>query len=316
MMHANPDAVRAILAAMLGVAGLSGMDAVAKNLGPVFPAAQIVFFRFTGTAIWLALFVWLTGRSWPKTKYLKLHALRAVLMCLTSFFFFYGVTHLPLAIATALAMSAPIYVALLGILVLKEPAHRSIGGAIVLGIAGSLIIVFAGREPVSATGEPSALAWTAAVLAPISYAAGIVLLKWHSANEGAAAITLAQAAMSGLIAFPFALPGFVVPEADRWLEVILLGVLGAAGYLLFIAALRSLPASVFSVVDYSALLWAALYGYVIFGEVPDASLWIGGALIIAACLLGMQVARRPRVVPTPPDGLPALAPERRSSSES
>jgi len=319
VMHGNLGAAHALLVAVLGIAGLSGMDALAKHLGATLTTAQIVFFRFAGTAVWLGLFIWLTGRAWPKPRYLKRHALRAVVMCMTAFLFFYGVTHLPLAIATALAMSAPIYVAILSVLFLKERMGRSIGVAIALGVAGSMIIIFAGGEPVSATGEPSPLAWAAAVLAPLTYATGIVLLKSHSASadEGAAAITFAQAAVSGLIALPFAVPGFVTPAASQWPLVALLGILGAFGYLLFIAALRSLPASVFALVDYTALLWAAFFGYIIFSEVPDASLWLGGALIITACFIGVQFARRPRPVPiTPPPVHPEAAAIPPSSPES
>lgn len=313
------ETTRALLIATLAMAGLSGMDVAAKYLGSSLPTTQIVLFRFAGTAICLGLYLWMTGRKWPKRWYLKRHAIRAIFMSLTALFFFYGITHLPLAIATALAMSAPIYVSILGVLILKEPLNRSIGAAIALGIAGSAVIVFGGGESASATGEASLLAWAAAIFSPLTYAMGIVLLKAHaaSADEGAAAMTFAQAVVSSLIVLPFSIPTFVFPTPELWPAVALLGLLAAIGYLLFIAALRSLAASVFALMDYTVLLWAAFFGYVIFAEVPDRSLWLGGALIISACFLGVRVARRTQPLPvTPPPVHPEAAAERRSSSES
>lgn len=285
-------ASKALLIAGLGMGALSAMDAVAKGLGADFPVMQVVMMRYCGAALWLALFIAATRRAWPQRRFLGRHLVRSALMCLTAFLFFYAITHLPLAVATALVMSSPIYVALLGMVFLKEPARASIGIAIVLGLGGALVIVFWGGETVSATGEASPLAWAAALLAPLSYAAGVVLLKHHSGEENAAAITLAQSVLATLVALPFALPVLVVPAEGQWLGIALVGFLGALGYLLFIAALRHLPASVFALIDYTSLLWAAGLGYLVFAEVPGLGLWLGGALIVAACLIGMRAARR------------------------
>lgn len=290
-------AAQALLVAGLGLGVLSAMDAVAKSLGGAFPIAQVVTMRYAGAALWLALFITLTGRAWPQRRYLGRHTLRAALMCLTAFLFFYAITHLPLAVATALVMSSPIYVALLGVLILKERASRALVLAVLVGLIGAVVIIGGGGETISATGEASPLAWAAALLAPVSYAFGIILLKHHSAEENAAAITLAQSVLAALIALPFALPGFLMPVGGQWFEAGLVGFLGALGYLLFIAALRHLPASVFALMDYTTLLWAAALGFLVFGEVPGLSLWLGGALIIVACLVGMRAAKSaPRAV--------------------
>lgn len=284
------SAAGALGVAALGGATLALMDAVAKGLGAAFPISQVVLMRYVSAALWLALFIGLTRGAWPQRRYLARHALRSALLCLTAFLFFYGITHLPLAFATALAMSTPIYVALLGILVLGEKATPHIFAALAIGLVGAMVIIAGGDAP-SATGEASPFAWAAALLAPFTYALIVILLKFHSANEPASAITLAQSALAAVFAVPFALPVFVMPDAGQWLEVALVGFLGALGFLLLISALRHLPASVFSLIDYAGLVWAAGLGYLIFGEVPGASLWLGGALIIAACVVGMRAAR-------------------------
>ncbi|GGA36619.1 DMT family transporter [Pelagibacterium lentulum] len=294
-MSETRTASKALTLAILGIAGLCLMDVLAKTLGANFPIAQVVFFRFAGAALWLALFIALTRRAWPQWRFLTRHGLRAVLGCLTAFLFFYAVTNLPLAIATALGMTAPVYMALLGVLWLKEPWSRSLLMAIGMGLAGSLVIIVGGEDAVSATGEATPLAWIAAVLAPFTYASALVLLKRHATDEGAVATTFAQAMLSGLIALPFALPVFVMPGPDDWFAFVGIGALGAICYILLLTALRMIPASLFSLVDYTGLLWAAFFGFVLFAEVPGASLWLGGGLVIAACAIGVNGAR-----PKPP----------------
>jgi drug/metabolite transporter (DMT)-like permease len=287
----GPEAAMAgMLFGLAGVGALCAMDATAKSLGASLTVFQIGFVRYLGAALWLVPFLALTRRPWPRPQNLRRHASRGALMALTACLFFYGITNLPLAVATALAMTAPLYVSLFGILMLKEKFTASLALALMLGVTGSLIIIFG--EPVEVGGSGDWTAWTAAMLAPISYAAAIVLLKHHSADEGAAAMTMAQSFIAAMIFLPLALPSFALPEAHLWAGIALIGFLGALGFMLIINGLRRLPASVFSVVDYTGILWAAALGLLFFGEHPRLPLWIGGGLIIAACAIGARSGRR------------------------
>ena len=77
--------------------------------------------------------------------------------------------------------------------------------------------------------------------------------------------------------------------------------LGAMGYLFFINGLQRLPVSVFAVLDYTALIWASLLGFIFYAELPGAQVWVGGALIITACVLTAQSVPKPApVAPVPP----------------
>jgi len=294
-MSQSPSLIGFLLGAG-GVAALCAMDVVAKSLGASLPILQVVFVRYAGAALWLALYLLITRRAWPKKTYLKRHALRGSLMAVTAFFFFYGITHLPLAIAAALAMSAPIYVSFLGIVILKEPASPVLLLAILLGLAGSLIIIFGGA-PVVTTGSSTLMAWAAAILAPVCYACVLVLLKHHSSDEGAAAMILAQSAIAALVSLPFAASTLIVPPADTLWQIALIGFLGTIGFILLIAGLRRLPASIFASIDYTGLLWAAFFGYIFFGETVGLRVWLGGGLIIAACAISMRA--RPKPLPAP-----------------
>ncbi len=90
---------------------------------------------------------------------------------------------------------------------------------------------------------------------------------------------------------PLAAQDVVVPTGWAAVLTVLIGLLGAAGFLLLINGLKRLPVAVFAVIDYSGLLWAGLFGFAFFGEVPGPQLWIGGALIISACVLAAHMAR-------------------------
>ncbi len=280
-----------LLLCFAGMALLCAMDVVAKALGAHLNAFQIACVRYSGAAIWLVLYIAIARNTWPSLANWRRHLLRALLMVMTACLFFYGVTHLPLAIATALAMSAPIYVSLFGIVFFKERPSAMLGLAILLGIVGSAVIVVGGSG-VSGGADSDISGWIAGLLAPISYAAAIVLLKHHSDDEGAAALSLATAAIAALVLLPVAVPGFVLPPADAWPLLALIGFLGACGFMLLTIGLRTTPASSFAIVDYVSLLWAAFFGFVFFSEVPELRFWIGGALIVAACALGMRATSK------------------------
>lgn len=280
----------------LGAAGivlLCAMDAVAKALGANLTTFQVVFVRCLGAAIWLALWIVLTRGDWPRRENLRRHLLRAIMLVVTASLFFYAIARLPLAVVAALGMTAPVYVTVLGAIIFKE--HVGIGPWIALGLgaAGSAVIIFAG-SPIDLEGATDLFAWAAAVLAPLSYAITLVILKHHSSNEGAAAMTLAQTLFAAIIISPLAFGPVSIPDAMVWGQIALIGFFGAVGFLLLINGLKRMPVSVFAVLDYTGLIWAGLFGFLFFGEIPGPQLWVGGALIVAACVI---TARSPRARP-------------------
>lgn len=281
---------RGLLLGAAGVALMCGMDAVAKALGAELTAFQVVFVRYLGSAIWLALWIALTRGNWPRLADIGAQALRAVLLVATASMFFYAVSQLPLAVVAALGMTAPLYVTLIGALVFKEQLGPGAWMALALGAAGAAIITFGGGALDVAGMNGQWLAWAAALLAPLSYAAILALLKHHSGKEEPAAMTLGQSAIAALLVLPLTLTHAPVITTELVALATLIGLLGAAGFLLLINGLRLLPVSVFAVIDYTALLWAALLGFVFFSEVPGLAFWAGAVLIVGACLIN---SRRP-----------------------
>lgn len=273
-----------------GIILMCCMDAVAKALGANLTTFQVVFLRYLGAALWLILWIAVTGASWPKRADLGRQAQRAAMLVITASLFFYAVTHLPLAVVAALGMTAPVYVTLLGAIFFHEKIGLTAGFALTLGATGSATIIFAGQTSNFGATEGDLLAWGAALLAPLTYAIVVALLKHHSGREDPAAMTMGQSLLAAIFVSPLALGAWPAITPHIAGLGTLIGLLGAAGFLLLIHGLRRLPVSVFAVLDYTALIWAGLLGFFFFAEIPGPQLWIGGSLIIAACVLNSRRA--------------------------
>ncbi|MCG7201733.1 DMT family transporter, partial [Marinobacter pelagius] len=194
------------------VATLSGVDALAKALGAELSSFQVVFLRYTVASLFLALFVALYVRQWPKRGYLRAHALRGFLAAATASSFFYGLAGMPLVMALALAMTSPIYMAVLGTLLLKERPGRHLVAAIVLAFAGSAIIVL--TRGTGLAGPPVApLAIAAGLLAPVIYALAAIAMKQNSTSDHPAVLSLMQAMFAALFSLPMALSVWQAPPA-------------------------------------------------------------------------------------------------------
>jgi drug/metabolite transporter (DMT)-like permease len=280
-----------IALAAAGIALLCGMDVVAKALGAHLGTFQIVFARFLGAALWLGLWIILSRSAWPRRADMPRQAMRALLQVCTASMFFYAVGRLPIALVTALSMTAPLYVTLLGALIFSERMSPRAWVALALGATGSATIILTGGNFTlsGSGGEPLAL--MAALLAPISYATLLVLLKHHSGTENPEAMTLGQSLLAAALVLPFAMTGLPEITAPTAGLLVLIGLLGALGFMLLVHGLKRMPVSAFAVLDYSALVWAGVFGFVFFRELPGPQLWVGGALIVAACVISARNAK-------------------------
>jgi S-adenosylmethionine uptake transporter len=240
-----------------------------------------------GAALWLSVWIAATRGEWPKVARIPRHLLRGAMLMVTATLFFYAASHLPLAVATALAMTAPVYVTVMAAVLFREPISAIGIAALGVGLLGSGVIIFGGTTVVL-NGASDVLAWGAAILAPLAYAFTMVVMKHHSKDETAAAMTLGQSLAAAAMVLPFALGGIPALTPTLSWQIPLVGFLGAAGFLFFINGLQRLPVSVFAVLDYTALIWASLLGFIFYGEVPGFQLWIGGALVILACVLSAR----------------------------
>jgi S-adenosylmethionine uptake transporter len=276
----------AIGGVVLSTACFIGMDAGIKSLAPRFDAVQLTFIRFAaGSAFALPLWLWFrsplpTRAGWP------LHALRSVVLLLALLTWFFAISTLPLVQAVAVGYSAPIFIALLAMLALHERPSRWIWAALVLGLLGTGVSLGPELQGQAAGGSGLRIAGLAsALVSAMFYAGTVVLARYQALRDSLWTILLVQNLLPLALLLPLVAARW---QPMRWADLgpmLLIGALATSGLLALNWAFARIEASVAAPVEYSGLIWAALLGYLLFGEVPGLYTLTSAALIVAGCLL-------------------------------
>jgi drug/metabolite transporter (DMT)-like permease len=204
----------------------------------------------------------------------RLQVLRVALSSLEVVLFFWAVSYLPLADVTTFYLAGPIFVTALSPFLLGETIGWKRWAAVLAGFVGVAVAL---RPSLASVSGPALIALGGS----LSFALLLIVTR---AVRGTSDIALATTQMIstglvGAIAAPF---GWVAPSAG---DVALLALVGIAAMLGLVCVNRSLklaPASVVAPCQYSFILWAAILGYLVFGDVPTALLVSGAAIIVAA----------------------------------
>lgn len=267
-------------------------DTVAKWLGQDYPAVEIVFFRYLFGLLPVVIFVWRSGGfACLRTRRPLLHLLRAALLFAAITLFFKALQGLPLAEAIAVAFTAPLFITALAGPLLGETVGPRRWGAVIVGFIGALVMVRPGSE----TFRPEALLVLASAF---SFSLLVTLTRRLTRTETNAALLTYSTLFAGILSLPF-LPFVWRPPAVEDLGFfVLLGLIGGVAAYLVIQAYRHAPVSVIAPFDYTALIWGALAGWLIWQEQPEPPVWFGAAIVSAA---GLYIARREaRVAPGRP----------------
>jgi S-adenosylmethionine uptake transporter len=276
-----------LLSAALASAFFIGMDATVKTLGDRFDALQLTFLRFAAGCLFaLPLWCWFRSPmpargSWP------LHALRSVLLLLALLCWFHSLRLLPLVEAVAIGYTAPIFISLLAMLLLREKPSRWIWAALALGAAGTLSALWGdlARDPQTAADGRRLEGLLAALVSAVLYA-GVVVLARHQAQRDALwTILLIQNVLPAVLLGGVAAWQWQPMQAADLAPVLLMGLLATAGLMAITWAFTHIEASRAAPVEYTGFIWAALLGYGLFGEVPSPSTLASAGLIVAGCLL-------------------------------
>jgi S-adenosylmethionine uptake transporter len=271
------------LRAASGIAVLSIMDAVIKGMAAFYPIFQVAFLRFACGSLIVVAVVSIMRPGWPSRETVIANAFRSVIAVVTAVSFFYALGQLPLAETLVLSFLSPMFIALFGLLMLKERVDLRIIGAIAIGFAGTLIVVLGQTEEAN-----SARSWTgvaAALTSAVTYALSLVLLRQRAQRDKFLHIVVFQNIGPAVLVAPFAL--FVWQPLDfmhlGWF--MLMGALGFMGHMLMVTAYAKAEAARLAPLEYTALIWAVLIGYGVFSEIPTWATLGGGLLIVAAAML-------------------------------
>lgn len=284
--------LRGILLLMAGSAVLVLSDAITKLLAARYPVGQIICIRAVFTLIPILLLAWHAGGLQTlRIRNVRMQIVRAACAVASSALFIAGLIYLPLADCTAIAFSGPLFVTALATPILGEQVGWRRWSAVAIGFAGVLIML-----------QPSGDSFHWAALLPLLGAmAGSVRdivtrkVRLSASPLAVLAFTMAAMALAGLWTLPF---GWEPVTGNDLLLLATSGILLGGAQYLVIHAFYLAEASVIVPYKYMSLIWAALLGYAMWGDVPDRWLVVGAALVVGSGLYIMhresRLARRGR----------------------
>ena len=290
-MSHDPAAVRrtpllALAAAALAAASFIAMDGTAKWLGERYGVTQVTFLRFAAGALY-AVPIWLAWRSpLPTRPQWRWHLLRSALLMVALLTWFHALNTLPLVQAVGIGYTAPLFISLLAMWALNERPSRWIWAALALGVAGVAVGLWPELAAADARGSAAALWGMAAAGASAVAYAGVMVVARHQAQHGA---------LWTILLIQNLLPTVALAGPAWWLwqpmqasdlpVVLLMGAFATIGLLAVTWAYARVEASRAAPLEYTGLVWAALLGWLVFGEMPTGWSLGSTALIVLGCLL-------------------------------
>jgi len=240
---------------------------------------EILFFRqLLAVPVALAWACAGPGIASLRTRRIGAHITRTGFGITGMVFNFGAVLLMPLAEATTLQFTVPIFATILSALLLKEVAGIHRWSAVILGFIGVLIVVQPGN------GHFPLYAGAVGLMAAFMVAAISLQLRELGRTE-TATTTVFWFSLLSVPALGLVYPFFAqAHDPFTWLLLLGIGLVGGLGQIALTAALRWAPVSVVVPMDYSALIWATLYGWLLFGMLPGTSTWLGAPLVIASGL--------------------------------
>ena len=270
---------KAIAYLMLGIVGGLGLDLAAKEILTTYSLEQFVFLR---TCIGLSIFLLLArqfgGADSLKTSRWRWHLLRTILAAGAMFGFFYGLARMPLIDALTLGFTAPLMVTALSVPMLGEHVGWRRWTAVVIGFMGVLIILRPGTQPIE-------LAHLTVLFAAFCYACMAITARKLGKTESSYSLSVYVVVGPLLISSTMLDAGnWRVPDLSGWLLFGIAGTCSVIAWTGIIGGYRRAAPAMLAPFEYTALVGAALAGYLIWDEIPDRWVTAGAAVIIASGL--------------------------------
>ena len=274
---ARRELLVAVAFMVLGASLIPAMNALAKYLASDYPVWQVVWARFLGHILWMMLFFWpRRGFAFFRTARPTTQAVRSLVFFVANVCFITALPFVDLATASAVMFTAPIIVTALAVPLLRERVGLRRWAAVAVGFAGALVII----RPGSTLFDP----WALLVLVSASYYAVYQIWTRRLTLVDSPETLIVYTAVAGALVTTVMMPWLArMPDSLGDLAAFAgIGLVGALAHLCIVQALKRAPASTVSPIGYFELVTAVLFGYAIFGDLPDAATWTGAALIVGS----------------------------------
>lgn len=272
-----PPSVRAMLWMILACFIFSILNALIRATSAHLHTFQVAFFRNLFGLVFMLPWLLRVGFTGLQTGRFKLYFWRVVIGLASMLTWFAALALLPFAQAIALSFAAPLFATIMAGTMLGETVRARRWTATIVGFCGVLIIV---RPGLSGVSIGAGLALVSAALSSIS----VIVVKQLSRTESInAVVTYMVLLMTPMSLLP-ALFYWQWPPVEVWPFLVGMGLAGTLGHLCYVRSLQMAEASAVMPYDYTRLLFAAVIGWIFFGEVPDFWTWVGAAVIVGAAL--------------------------------
>lgn len=263
---------------MLGATLLfAGMHGAIRHIAQDVHPTEIAFFRnFLGLIFLSPLFI-RYGLAPLRTPRFGMHFIRAILNVGNMIAYYTGLSLTPLAEATALNFTAPLFTTLLATVFLGETLRLRRTTALLFGFLGALVILRPGMAEMN-------IGAVLVVVSALIWGGIMVMIKVMSRTDSALTITLWMVLLMSVMSLPPALPFWTWPTWTEWGWLTFIGVTGTIAQLLITQAIKEAEATSIMPIDFFRLIWATLIGYLAFTEVPDLFTWVGGTMIFGSAI--------------------------------
>jgi drug/metabolite transporter (DMT)-like permease len=274
--HGPPQNVlRGMMFMVISTIALVSMNTLARHMSDEFHPFQIAFFRsFFGFLFFMPWFI-RYGFEPLRTKMLSWHAARGVANGVCMLMYFMGLSLIPLAKVMALSFSSPLFATIIAFITLGEVIRTRRITALIIGLAGTMIILRPGFVELD-LGSILILGACAA------WAGCLVIIKVLARTESSVTITLYSTIFLMPVSLTAAIPYWQWPNIDQLLLLAVMGIAGSIGQTALAQSFREADMTAVMPLEFLRLVWAALFGYFFFAEVPDVWVWTGGSVIFAA----------------------------------
>ena len=271
-MNSTVSSSRAALAGIaLMIAGIflfAVNDALGKWLMATYSVGQVLLIRSLAAMVLLAPFIWRDAATFATAPRWGQQALRAVFATVEVACFYWAVAYLPLADVMAYYLAGPIFVTAIAGTLLGEPVGWRRWSAVVAGFIGVIVCL---RPGVAAFTWPALIA----LIGSFTFSLSMISTRFLRGTSGTVLVTTQTVAalVFGIAVAPFA---WVPPTAGDLALLALLGMVAMVAHVCVNRSLTVAPASVVVPYQYTTIVWAVLFGYLVFNDVPDVWMLAGG----------------------------------------
>jgi drug/metabolite transporter (DMT)-like permease len=266
------------------------MDATIKFLSQTNHVLLVAFGRYLFGALFSFAIYWRGGRPAISPEMWRAHGLRGFVIAACAVTFFWALSVLPLAEAVTLSFIYPLLAPFVARVVLGERVRPQSVICALVGFAG--VIVAMQGAPSEAESPQHDLGVIAVLVSAGFFSIAMVLLRERAQKDGAEIVGLLTSVVPGVILLTPTVIFATPPALETWPFFLLMGALAATFMYLMAQAYSRAEAQQLAPIHYTELIWASMIGYVIFHESPRVEIYLGAALIIAACLWAAWDERR------------------------